>query len=63
MTLQQRVDALLKYGRTLTDERREQLLSADIKVTVEPETSQEDARVLRCRLSESEPLEGGTGSE
>ena len=40
--VQQRVDVLLKYGRTLTDERREQLLSADIKVTVEPETSQEN---------------------
>ncbi len=40
--VQQRVDVLLKYGRTLTDERREQLLSADIKVTVEPETSQDN---------------------
>ncbi len=40
--VQQRVDVLLKYGRTLTDERREQLLSADIKVTVETETSQDN---------------------
>lgn len=40
--IQQRVDVLLKYGRTLTDERRDQLLSADIKVTVEPETKQDN---------------------
>ena len=33
--IQQRVDVLLKYGRTLTDERREQLLQCDIKVTLE----------------------------
>ncbi len=32
--IQQRVDLLLKYGRTLTDERREQLISADISVNV-----------------------------
>ncbi len=32
--VQQRVDVLLKYGRTLTAERREQLLQCDIKVTV-----------------------------
>ena len=30
--IQQRVNVLLKYGRTLTDERREQLLQCDIKV-------------------------------
>ena len=30
--VQQRVDVLLKYGRTLTDARREQLLQCDIKV-------------------------------
>ena len=33
--IQQRVDVLLKYGRTLTDERREQLLQCDIKVSLE----------------------------
>ena len=33
--IQQRVDVLLKYGRTLTDERREQLLSCDIKVALD----------------------------
>ena len=33
--IQQRVDVLLKYGRTLTEERREQLLQCDIKVTLE----------------------------
>ena len=33
--IQQRVDVLLKYGRTLTDERREQLLQCDIRVTIE----------------------------
>ncbi|MBQ8989015.1 MAG: hypothetical protein IJ067_04935 [Prevotella sp.] len=38
--IQQRVDVLLKYGRTLTDERREQLLQCDIKVT--PETPEEN---------------------
>lgn len=32
--IQQRVDVLLKYGRTLTEERREQLLQCDISVTV-----------------------------
>lgn len=37
--IQQRFDVLLKYGRTLTDERREQLLLCDIKV--EPETPAE----------------------
>ena len=38
--IQQRVDVLLKYGRTLTNERREQLLQCDIKV--EPETPTAD---------------------
>lgn len=33
--IQQRVDVLLKCGRTLTDERREQLLQCDIKVEFE----------------------------
>lgn len=33
--IQQRVDVLLKCGRTLTDERREQLLQCDIKVSLE----------------------------
>ena len=47
--IQQRVDVLLKCGRTLTDERREQLLQCDIKVSLEAagaedntETSQND---------------------
>ena len=46
--IQQRVDVLLKYGRTLTDERREQLTACDIRtvlsdsVTEETETSQDD---------------------
>ena len=40
--IQQRVDVLLKYGRTLTDERREQLLQCDIKVTLEtPEENEQ----------------------
>ena len=44
--IQQRVDVLLKCGRTLTDERREQLISCDIRtvlsdsVAEETETSQ-----------------------
>lgn len=33
--IQQRVDILLKYGRTLTDERREQLQQCDIKLTLD----------------------------
>ena len=33
--IQQRVDVLLKCGRTLTDERREQLLQCDIKASLE----------------------------
>ena len=33
--IQQRVDVLLKYGRTLTEERSEQLLQCDIKVSLE----------------------------
>ena len=36
--IQQRVDVLLKYGRTLTDERCGQLLQCDIRVTM-PEAS------------------------
>ena len=40
--IQQRVDVLLKCGRTLTDERREQLLQCDIKVTLEtPEENEQ----------------------
>lgn len=40
--IQQRVDILLKCGRTLTDERREQLLQCDIKVTLEtPEENEQ----------------------
>lgn len=40
--IQQRVDVLLKYGRTLTDERREQLLQCDIRVTIEaPEENEQ----------------------
>ena len=39
--IQQRVDVLLKYGRTLTDERREQLLQCDIKVTLETPSDNE----------------------
>ena len=40
--IQQRIDVLLKYGRTLTDERREQLLQCDIKVTIEtPEENEQ----------------------
>lgn len=35
LRIQQRVDVLLKYGRSLTDERREQLLQCDIRVTTE----------------------------
>lgn len=37
--IQQRVDVLLKYGRTLTEERREQLLQCDIRLN--PETPEE----------------------
>ncbi len=33
--IQQRVDVLLKYGRVLTDDRQEQLLQCDIKVTLD----------------------------
>lgn len=33
--IQQRVDVLLKHGRSFTDERREQLLNAGVRVTVE----------------------------
>ena len=46
--IQQRVDVLLKCGRTLTDERREQLISCDIRtvlsdsVAEETETSQDN---------------------
>lgn len=46
--IQQRVDVLLKYGRTLTDERREQLTACDVRtvlsdsVTEETETTQDD---------------------
>lgn len=46
--IQQRVDVLLKCGRTLTDERREQLTACDIRtvlsdsVTEETETSQDN---------------------
>ena len=40
--IQQRVDVLLKCGRTLTDERREQLLQCDIRVTIEtPEENEQ----------------------
>ena len=40
--IQQRVDVLLKYGRTLTDERREQLLQCDIKLTLDtPEDNEQ----------------------
>ena len=38
--VQQRVDVLLKYGRTLTDERIEQLKSADVRMTVEHATGE-----------------------
>ena len=40
--IQQRVDVLLKYGRTLTNERREQLLQCDIKFALEtPEENEQ----------------------
>lgn len=40
--IQQRVDILLRYGRSLTDERREQLLQCDIRVTPEiPEVNEQ----------------------
>lgn len=42
--IQQRVDVLLKYGRTLTDERREQLLMCDIKVTLEKPSDDEQGQ-------------------
>lgn len=39
--IQQRVNVLLKYGRTLTDERREQLVRCDIRVnTLKPEDNE-----------------------
>ena len=38
--VQQRVDVLLQYGRTLSDKRREQLMQCDIRVTIP--TSEED---------------------
>ena len=42
--IQQRVDVLLKYGRTLTDERREQLLLCDIKVELETPADNEQGQ-------------------
>lgn len=42
--IQQRVDILLKYGRTLTDERREQLLQCDIKVELETPAENEQGQ-------------------
>ena len=42
--IQQRVDVLLKYGRTLTEERREQLLQCDIKVTLETPAENEQGQ-------------------
>ena len=42
--IQQRVDVLLKYGRTLTDERREQLLLCDIKVELETPAENEQGQ-------------------
>jgi len=42
--IQQRVDVLLKYGRTLTDERREQLLQCDIKVELETPAENEQGQ-------------------
>lgn len=42
--IQQRVDVLLKYGRTLTDERREQLLLCDIKVELETPAKNEQGQ-------------------
>ena len=42
--IQQRVDVLLKYGRTLTDERREQLLLCDIKVELETSAENEQGQ-------------------
>lgn len=40
--IQQRVDVLLKCGRTLTDERREQLLQCDIKVSLEAAVAEDN---------------------
>lgn len=42
--IQQRVDVLLKYGRTLTEERREQLLKCDIKVELETPAEDEQGQ-------------------
>lgn len=39
--IQQRVDVLIKYGRTLTDERRKQLLQCDIKVSLDTPSENE----------------------
>ena len=40
--IQQRVDVLLKYGRTLTEERSEQLKQCDIKLTLDtPEDNEQ----------------------
>lgn len=41
--IQQRVDVLLKYGRTLTEERRELLLQCDIKVSIPDASSLEES--------------------
>ncbi len=40
--VQKRVNVLLKYGRTLTEERREQLLQCDVKVNI-PDASPSEA--------------------
>lgn len=41
--MQQRVDTLIKYGRTLTDERREKLTQCDIRLTIDtPQDEQGD---------------------
>lgn len=43
--MQQRVDVLLRSGRTLTDERREQLISCDIRVTLQtPDQDEQGAK-------------------
>lgn len=42
--IQKRVDVLLKYGRILTDERREQLMQCDIKVTLETTEDNEQGK-------------------
>mgnify|MGYP006988857311 CR=1 FL=1 len=52
--IQQRVDILLKYGRTLTDERREQLIACDIRVVAVSDSDNSDKTADNEQGNESE---------